>query len=172
MIPIFTTQLIGRIKAIREKEEEFEDAARLLAQAIVGDGTVYVYGTRELHGIVSEVTYGTDRHEAILPLRQDEMSSLTPADRVLLFSPFTNDDEACRLATKFHMQGVPFLSVSNLSDEQDASYSLADIHVDLESNIGLVPDELGNRNGYPTSIVGLYTYFCLILTVKEIVSEY
>ncbi|WP_368503071.1 DUF2529 domain-containing protein [Alkalihalophilus sp. As8PL] len=172
MIPIFTTQLMGRIKAVREKEEEFEDAARLMAQALVGDGTVYVYGTRELRGITSEVEYGTDRDESIKALTQENLNELTTADRVMLFSPFTNDDEACRLATKLHVQGVPFAAISNFYDEQDAAYSLADVHIDFESDIGLVPDEEGKRSGYPTSIIGLYTYFCLLLTIKEIMSEY
>ncbi|MCM3489730.1 DUF2529 domain-containing protein [Alkalihalophilus marmarensis] len=172
MIPIFTTQLMGRVKAVREKEEEFEDAARLLAQALVGQGTIYVYGCRELRGVTAEAEYGTDRDERIKPLTQDNLSELTPADRVLLFAPFTNDGEACRMATKLHIQGVPFASVSNFHDEKDASFSLADLHIDFESDIGLVPDEEGNRSGYPTSIIGLYTYFCIMLTVKEIMSEY
>ena len=44
MLKMFTTQLIGRLKMIEEKEVyNLEDAARLLAQALVGEGNFFIY---------------------------------------------------------------------------------------------------------------------------------
>lgn len=49
---------------------------------------------------------------------------------------------------------------------------MADVHIDLRLKKGLLPDELGNRVGYPTSLVALYIYFGLKFTIEEILEEY
>lgn len=44
MIKIFNTQLNGVFQKINNQETEIDIAARLLAQAILGEGKVYVKG--------------------------------------------------------------------------------------------------------------------------------
>lgn len=59
MIKIFTTQLIGRLKMMEEKEiYNLEDAARLLAQALVGEGNIYIYAEQGLDGVLAEALHG------------------------------------------------------------------------------------------------------------------
>lgn len=51
MSKIFTTQLIGRLQKISEQELDIEDAARLLAQALVGEGSIYIFGENDLRSV-------------------------------------------------------------------------------------------------------------------------
>ena len=37
-----------------KREMNIEDSARLLAQALVGDGFIYLHGTNEMEGVVAE----------------------------------------------------------------------------------------------------------------------
>ena len=37
-----------------------EDSARLLAQALVGDGFIYLHGTNEMEGVVAEALFGAE----------------------------------------------------------------------------------------------------------------
>ena len=44
-----------------EKEEfNIEDGARLLAQAAVGDGTIYIHGFGEMDGVTKEALEGVE----------------------------------------------------------------------------------------------------------------
>ena len=61
MLKIFSTQINGLFKKVMEKEEfNIEDAARLLAQAAVGDGTIYIHGFGEMDGVTTEALKGIE----------------------------------------------------------------------------------------------------------------
>ena len=61
MLKMFSTQLTGLFKSIMEKEEfNIEDAARLLTQAAVGEGTIYIYGFGEMEGVTNEALQGIE----------------------------------------------------------------------------------------------------------------
>ena len=61
MLKIFSTQLNSLFKKVMEKEEfNMEDAARLLAQAAVGDGTIYIHGFGEMDGVTKEALNGIE----------------------------------------------------------------------------------------------------------------
>jgi hypothetical protein len=49
---------------------------------------------------------------------------------------------------------------------------LADVHIDLRIQRGLIPDETGNRYGYPTLIAALFAYYGIKFTLEEIIKEY
>ncbi len=61
MLKILSTQLAGVFQRISAQEEEqFEDAARLFAQAIISDGTIFVYGMDEMEAVVAEALHGAE----------------------------------------------------------------------------------------------------------------
>lgn len=61
MLKIFSTQLSGYFSRVSQKEEmNIEDSARLLAQALIGDGFIYLYGTNEMDGVVTEALFGAE----------------------------------------------------------------------------------------------------------------
>lgn len=52
MLKMFSTQLTGLFNRLQEKEDfSIEDGARLLAQAAAGEGTVYIFGIKEMQAV-------------------------------------------------------------------------------------------------------------------------
>ncbi|MCM3664604.1 DUF2529 domain-containing protein [Mesobacillus subterraneus] len=173
MLKMFSTQLTGLFNRLQEKEEfSMEDAARLLAQAAAGEGTIYFFGTKEMQAIGLEAVYGEEPLQASAVLTDE--AELEAADRVMIISRYTDDEEAVHIARKLQEKGIPFVAISTIRGENDGEglHNLADVHIDLRIKKGLLPDESGNRVGFPTSIAALYVYFGLKFTIEEILEEY
>jgi hypothetical protein len=162
---MFTTQLTGLFKRIEEKEEfSFEDGARLLAQG----QNIYVVGFKEMKAVEFEALEGAEPLKGALT----NVDAATSADRVLLFTRHSDDPEAVELAVGLHEKGVPFVAVSTSVSEDGKVEELADVHINLQLKKGLLPDDFGNRYGYPSSIAALYVYYGLKFTIDEILAEY
>ncbi|WP_066310130.1 DUF2529 domain-containing protein [Bacillus sp. FJAT-29814] len=174
MLKMFTTQLTGVFKKIADQEEfSFEDGARLLAQAPAGDGSIYLFGINEMKAVEFEALHGVEPLKGAKALTEEALPELSIADRVLLLSRTAADKEAVNLAARLQERGIPFVAVSTVMDESTGGLTeLADVHIDLRLTKGLLPDELGNRFGYPTSMAALYTYYGLKFNIDEILAEY
>lgn len=176
MMKMFMTQLNGHFNRIQEQEElAIEDGARLLAQAAVGSGTIYIHGYSELHGIVDEAVLSSEPLSRAKPLFSEDgsMNKLTDADRVLLFTHRSNDKKALALAETLRELGIGTVGVSCfLKDEKDRLDELVDVHIDSKLKKGLIPDEALGRYGYPALMTSLFIYYALHFTLKEILSEY
>ena len=173
MLKMFSTQLTGLFKRLQEKEEfSIEDGARLLAQAAAGQGTIYIFGTKEMNAIGLEAIYGEEPLQSAAFFTDKE--ELEAADRVLMVSRYSDDSEAVRVARQLQEKGIPFVAVSTVRGETDREGldDMADVHIDLRMTKGLLPDELGNRVGFPTSMAALFIYFGLKFTIEEILEEY
>jgi hypothetical protein len=105
---------------------------------------------------------------------------VTEADRVVMFSRFSNDGDAVALAQSLVAQGIPFVAVSTdvtaagLADQTDLVdlTKLADVFIDLKLSKGLLPDETGNRVGYPAAMAGLFVFHGLKFTLEEILADF
>lgn len=172
MLKIFSTQLNGLFKKVMEKEEfNLEDAARLLTQAAVGDGTIYIHGFGEMDGVTKEALKGIE--PLLKAAAYDSEITLTQEDRFLLFSRHSTDQEAIQLAQKLKIEGIPFVGVSTVvQQDTDSLETLADVHIDLQVERGLIPKEDGNRTGYPTLLVALFVYYGIKFTMEEILQEF
>ncbi|MFJ7744984.1 DUF2529 domain-containing protein [Peribacillus sp. NPDC097295] len=172
MLKIFSTQLSGVFKKIMEMDSfEMEDAGRLLAQAVVGDGSVFIHGFGEMQGVVAESMDGEEPFPKAKRYTDDAV--ISREDRLLLFSRHSNDPEAIKLGHRLLQLDIPFVAVSTgVQSEKDTLVELADVHIDLRIQRGLIPDETGNRFGYPTLIAALFAYYGIKFTVEEIIHEY
>ncbi|WP_179295644.1 DUF2529 family protein [Bacillus sp. FJAT-45350] len=176
MLQIFTTQLQGKLKDVKEHNlDEIEDASRLLAQALISNGKIYIHGTKEMNGVVPEALYGKEKLSGVMPLIKEEnnMNDCTAIDRVLIFARTSNDKEAIDLVKELQNDGVTVIAVSNcVENDSDISLkNLADIHINTNLTSSLVPDDEGTRVGYPSLILSLFVYHCLAMTVSEILQE-
>jgi Domain of unknown function (DUF2529) len=171
MLKIFSTQLLGCFKKLAEQEElTLEDGARILAQAVLGDGHVYMYGAQELHAITLEATLGQEAFPKAKGLQSvEELSSM---DRVLLISRFSTDEEIVSLAKQLQLAGIPTVAISTKKDGVESVESFVDVHIDTQLVRGLIPAEDGTRTGFPTSMIALFAYYGLFFTIQEIVEEY
>ncbi|WP_332628639.1 DUF2529 family protein [Halalkalibacter flavus] len=171
MKKIFTTQLVG----LFNKVDEFllEDAARLLSQALVGDGNIYIHGKDEMAAVSAEALYGKESLSRVSPLFEEgRMVELDPADRVFLLSRESDDEEMVTIAEQISEQNISVVGLSAThSNKRNKWTDLVDIHLDLDVTQSLVPTDTGERIGYPSSLLALYTYFCLYLLISEILSE-
>lgn len=166
MLKMFTTQLTGLFKRIEEKEEySFEDGARLLAQ-----GPIYFFTTKEMKAVEFEALEGAEPFQGVKIFARVE--ELTDSDRVLIFTRYSNDGAALEVARKLQEKGIPFVVVTSAVPEGEELLELADLAIDLRLTKGLLPDDLGNRYGYPSAMAALFVYFGLKFTIEEILAEY
>nr|WP_263324140.1 DUF2529 domain-containing protein [Neobacillus sp. Marseille-Q6967] len=164
MLKMFTTQLTGLFKRIEDKAEfAFEDGARLLAQG----HTLYIIGLREMKAVEFEALEGAEPFKGAVVL--GDLDKVTSADRVLLFSRLSDDEDAVHVGQALQEKGIPFVAVSAGAGRL---VELADVHIDLQLSKGLLPDDEGNRYGYPSSMASLFVYYGLKFTVDEILAEY
>lgn len=174
MLKMFTTQLTGLFKRISEKEEfSFEDGARLLAQGPIGDGSIYIFGKNEMKAVEFEALEGAEPFKWAKHLAESGVAELSAADRVLLFSRTSAEEEAVKLAGQLQEKGILFVAVSTVVEGSDNGLAdLADVHIDLGLKQGLLPDDFGNRYGYPSPMAALFVYYGLKFTIEEMLAEY
>ncbi|MGX2961789.1 DUF2529 domain-containing protein [Peribacillus sp. JNUCC 23] len=172
MLKMFSTQLTGLYKKMLDEESfNFEDGARLLAQAAISDGTIYLKGFQEMGGILSEAFYGAEPFSSARPF--DESVSLTVADRVILFTRYSTDESAIQLAKKLRDQQIPFVTIATSLDADGESIEhYSDVHINLRLQRGLIPDDSGNRIGFPHLTIALFAYYGIKSTLEEILLEY
>lgn len=173
MLKMFSTQLSGLFKKISEHNEfSFEDGARLIAQAAVSDGHVYICGFGEMAAVTLEATEGAEPLSFVAPWPGPD--EVTGADRLILFSRTSVDAEAVAVARELTERNVPFVAVCTVVDENSAENltHLADVVIDLKFERGLIPNEAGNRVGYPGAMAGLFAYYGFRFTLEEILADY
>ncbi|KWW20943.1 MULTISPECIES: DUF2529 domain-containing protein [Peribacillus] len=172
MLKIFSTQLSGIFKKMMDNEAfEMEDAGRLLAQAAVGDGSIFIQGFGEMQGVTAEAMDGAEPFPKAK--RYEHGETISREDRFLIFSRKSDDSEALKLAKALKEKDIPFVAVStSAATDEDSLTELADVHIDLRIHRGLIPDEAGNRYGYPTLIAALFAYYGIKFTLEEIIQEY
>ncbi len=155
-------------------EDMMEDAARLLSQALIGDGNVYIYGKDEMVAVAAEALYGKEKLEHVKPLfEKGVMAELDPADRVLLISRNAYDEEMIDVVEQVSANGILIVGMSAVQNDLKKQWiDWTDVHLNLNVHNSLVPTDSGERIGYPASLMALYTYFCLHLLITDFLSEY
>ncbi len=171
MLKMLSTQLTGLFMKLKEKEElALEDGARLLAQAIAGEGKIYFKGFNEMEGIIHEAMEGAEPMAHVEVLEQTNV--LTHTDRVIVFSRFSDTPEAVSLGQDLMEKGIPFVSISAVKNEDKEDLTdLADIHIDTHVIRPILPADDGKRVVFPSLIAGLYIYHALKLIIDEILLE-
>lgn len=175
MLKMFSTQLSGLFKRIQDKEElAMEDSARLLAQAVIGSGKLYILATNEMKAIAYEATESQEPlRKGVIWKADDNFDNISETDRFLIVSRYSTDEEAVKLGKSLVEKGIPFVAISTvLSEEKESLVHLADVHIDLSLTKGLLPDEEGNRFGFPASMAALFVYYGIRFTIEEILAEY
>lgn len=172
---MFATQLQGVFQKIETKESiHLEEGARLLSQALVGDGKIFIKGFGELQSVELIATLGPEPLKRARTFNKNtNMEEICSMDRVLLVARHSNDVEAIEFAKKLIEREVPIVAITTIVNQDTESLNeLVDVHIDTHLTRGLLPDEVGGRFGLPTSLIALYTYYGLSFTIQEIVDEY
>ncbi|WP_338473289.1 DUF2529 family protein [Niallia sp. XMNu-256] len=170
---MFTTQLSGIFTSIMDKHQDsIEDSARLLSQAIVAGGNIYVFGTDEMQAITSEALSGAEPLQHAVSLQEpNKLESISSVDRVLLVTRSSHQADALSLAKQLHERNIPFVSIAATNGEGESITDFAEVHIELPLKKGLIPTDDGTRTGLPFSMVGLYVYYGIKFTIDEIIRE-
>ncbi|MEH7222202.1 DUF2529 domain-containing protein [Bacillus sp. JJ1566] len=176
MLKMFTTQLQGQFNRIMEQEEmNMEDGARILAQSVISDGTILIHGFGEMAAVVTEALFGAEPLKSAKPLFTDgKMNEVEDVDSVLLITRFSTDEEAIKLAEELRDKGIQTVAISAIVKTEDKRTlnQMVNIHIDSKLQKPLIPDDFGNRFGFPSVMTALYAYFGLKFTIKEMVEEF
>ncbi|RNF40035.1 DUF2529 family protein [Planococcus salinus] len=159
---MLTTQLTGLFQRISKQDEAIEDTARLLAQAAVGQGTIYLAAFGELQAVSAAAIHGTEPLPGVQEWQPD--SIVTSADRVWILAKKDEGDElAGRLADAF----IPFAMLSAESKQDE----LASAFVSLNIDKGLLPAEDGGRTVVPHAMGALFVYHAVKLAIDEMLAD-
>ncbi|HSJ37413.1 MAG TPA: DUF2529 family protein [Planococcus sp. (in: firmicutes)] len=159
---ILTTQLTALFQRIAQQEETIQDIARLLAQAAVGEGTIYLAAFGEMKAVAIAALEGT---EPLSSLREWKPESyLTSADRVFILA---KKDEGDELAGRLSDAAIPFAMLSAESKQSD----LPEVMLSLGIDGGILPAESGGVNVVPHAMAALYVYHSIKGMIDEMLNE-
>lgn len=174
MSKILTTQMSGLLQRISTSEEfAIEDTARLLAQAAVGEGTVYFICFDELQAVETNALYGADPFYKLAKYTED--TKLTEADRVIIFTRSAKNIKAISLAQKLYDEFIPFAVVASevANDKENVLSELAYTYISMKIRGGILPHptNLGERIVFPYLIAALFIYEAIKMEYDEMVGE-
>ncbi|AQQ54296.1 DUF2529 family protein [Planococcus lenghuensis] len=159
---ILTTQLTGLFQRIGKQEEAIEDTARVLAQAAIGEGIIYLAAFGEMEAVAATALDGAEPLPSAA--RWQPGTELASADRVWILA---RNDEGAALAQDLAGQFIPFAYLSaETYDNPDA-----DAFLSLGIDKGLLPDDSGGRTVVPHALAALFVYHAVKMDIDEMLGE-
>lgn len=159
---MLTTQLAGLFQRISQQEESIEETARLLAQAAIGEGTIFLAAFGEMKAVLPVALEGAE------PLQKavewTSQSIVMPEDRVWILA---RNDEADELIGRLNDAHLPFAVLFGEAREGIE----ADAAVSLGIRKGLIPLDDGSRSVHPYAIGALYVFHAVKLAIDEMLAE-
>lgn len=173
MSKILTTQMNGLFQRIVQSEEEaIEETARLLAQAAVGQGTIYLACFGELQAVELNALQGAEIFPKLAKWTPETV--ITDVDRVCIFTRTCNDEDVLGLAKRLNEEFIPFAAVSSeAASETNELSNLAYTYVSMKIRGGILPHptNLGERAVVPHVMAALFIYEAIKLNYIEMLSD-
>lgn len=163
MIKIFNTQLNGIFNEINAQEEELDIASRLLAQAVAGEGKIYVKGFGDLKYFED---FTTMSEEALFEAEKLITESVIDrTDRVLIMADYY-DDAVKEYIEDFEQKDIDYVLVCNKNDAVTSRN-----FIDLCTPRAIVPAEDFSRIITPHVMAMNYIYYIIYAGMKELLDE-
>ncbi|MDJ1112024.1 DUF2529 domain-containing protein [Macrococcus sp. S115] len=163
MFKIFNTQLNGIFKKIEAQEVEIDIAARLLAQAVVGQGKIYVKGFGDLKHFED---FAVESKERLFDSEKFITESLIDhTDRILVMSD-TYDEDCHEFITMLKEKDIDFVLVCNKDERIDVMN-----FIDLSTPRALVPTENFSRIITPHMMAMNFIYYGIYNVMYEMLVE-
>lgn len=172
MSKMLLTQLNGIFQKILQEEDTMEETARLLAQATVGQGKIYIACFGETKPV--ELQAISDNHFSNLVI-WDKGVTIENVDRVWIFTDDSRNEQALQLAKQLYEQFIPFAVIApEKADESNKLSELAYTYISMNIRGGILPHptKLGERITLPYAMAGLFIYETIKLYYIEIVDDY
>ncbi|GAK14461.1 DUF2529 family protein [Geomicrobium sp. JCM 19039] len=169
MMKMYTTQLQRVFTLIQNQEEQIEESSRMLAAALVGEGTIYLCASARFQSLAQALTENPDTLDktVYLPI-DDAIKVVTPADRLVYITEESdNEDDNQRLQQILSAETPVVFLGSAAPDLQRVEGMEEPFYVETSSK-GLVPNLDGSRSGYPGEIAIVYAYQLLMFHIGEL----
>ncbi|WP_252312605.1 DUF2529 family protein [Sinobaca sp. H24] len=167
---IFATQLQGIFQSIASKQEEaFEDASRLLLQAVSGTGTLYIAAAPPLKGTAVSLCSHPDAPEGLV-FTEDIPSGMQEADRLLLLADQESSNMLSWREAAVHASASSVI-IGPASAQENTELEALDVWLATFVRGGMVPTETGEKQGDPSSLATLFTGQLLFLYMQEMLEE-
>lgn len=167
---MLTTQLTGLLQRIASSQEEpIEETSRLLAQAAVGEGMIYLATFGEMNAVFSNA-----QASGLFPRLQQWTpgTKVTSADRVWIITPHCHDAQVLKLSHSLADSFIPFsLMATEKAEATDGLSDLAYTYISLGFSKGLLPTDTGERIVLPYAFSALFVYEAVLMAVREMVGE-
>ncbi|WP_153720826.1 DUF2529 family protein [Sporosarcina cascadiensis] len=168
---MLTTQIRGLLERIADgQEESIEETARLLAQALVGEGRIVIAGFEEMDAITATALHGAEPLKRAVHYTED--LSFTAADRVWLLARKADHPSALQLARQLADKFIPFAVLT--ADPHDETNELADLaftYISTGLKKGLIPGPDGERIVQPHALAALFVYEAVKLSLDEMLGD-
>lgn len=159
---MLATQIAGLLQRLAKQEDAVEDTARVLAQAAVGEGTIFLAAFGEMEAVAETALDGAEPLMRCAVWKPD--SILSSADRVWILAP---DNEGDELAGRLDDAGIPFAMLAGAPREPVE----ADAFISLGIAKGLIPTDDGGRTVVPYAIGALFIYHAVKMIIDEMLAE-
>lgn len=172
MSKMLLTQLNGVFQKILADEEMIEETARLLAQASIGQGKIYIACFGNLKPI--ELQVSIDNEFSNIAIWNDNVS-IEDVDRVWIFTDSNTNEQAIKLAKELYEQFIPFSVVApEKASESNELSELGYTYISMNIRGGILPHptKLGERIITPFLMAALFIYESTKLHYIEIMEDY
>lgn len=163
MLKIFNTQLNGIFKKIDMQEAELDIAGRLLAQAVVGEGKIYVKGFGDLKFFEEFAANSKENLFDAAVYISDALVDGT--DRILVMSD-AYDESTAEFVDSLEARDIDYVLVCN-KHEDIRSMNF----IDLSTPRALVPTEDFSRIITPHMMAMNYIYYAIYSVMHEMLIE-
>lgn len=164
---MLTTQISGLMQRITSKNNDsIEETARLLAQATIGEGRVFIVGFGEMDAVRLTALDGAEPFTGAVPYA-DNMDFST-ADRVWIISRNANDIRSLEIARLLASRFIPFAAIAaEKPDDSNELATLATTYIETGITRGLLPGEDGERIVQPHALAALFIYEAVKMAYDE-----
>lgn len=159
---MLSTQLAGLFQRIAQQDETIEEIARLLAQAAVGEGTIFIAAFGEMKAVTAAALEGTEPLRSAREWKPESL--LTSEDRVFILA---KKDEGDELAGRLSDAAIPFAMLFAESKHCE----LPEVFLSLGIEGGILPAEGGGRTVVPHAMAALYVYHIIKLMMDDMLNE-
>ncbi|MFD1031789.1 DUF2529 family protein [Metaplanococcus flavidus] len=159
---ILSTQLSDVFEQIAMQENKIEDIARLLAQAAISEGTIFLAVFGEMKAVTAAALNGAEPLPSAREWKPE--SVLTSADRVFILA---KKDEGDELAGRLSDAAIPFAMLTAEQKESD----LPEVFMSLGIDKGNLSTENGGHSFIPHAMAALYVYHNIKLMIDEMIDE-
>jgi hypothetical protein len=168
MMKILDTHFNGKLQTLAKQEDELYDVVRLLSQALVGEGTVYVDAYGECEGLHPMLSEGPDQMKRVTKIK--DRKTLHAVDRVLIITPDTERSDLLASLARYDAWHTPYAIVTLSDVAETLERSIAPLA--LKFNKGLLPAEDGSRHGLPSLALCAFLLTHILTQLQEMTEEW